>query len=99
MQRARTFFYGCAGILLLALAYHFGAGSATAQQGSMVSGFTAVNSTYYIVLTGNGDVYRRNMPGPGFSPGPLELMGNFWSGTGPTPATRESFGQLKVKYR
>ena len=32
MQRGRAFFYVCAGIFLLALAYHFGAATATAAK-------------------------------------------------------------------
>jgi hypothetical protein len=36
MQRARTFFYVCAGLFLLVLGYHFGASSATAQAGAQL---------------------------------------------------------------
>ena len=30
-MRAKTFFYGCTGLFLLALSYHIGAGRASAQ--------------------------------------------------------------------
>lgn len=36
MHRARAFFYVCAGLFLLALSYHLGARSATAQGGMLV---------------------------------------------------------------
>jgi hypothetical protein len=38
MQRARAFFFACAGIFLLALAYHFGAQSAGAQSAGTMEG-------------------------------------------------------------
>jgi len=36
MHKARAFFFVCAGIFLLAVAYHLGARSAVAQVGSQV---------------------------------------------------------------
>ena len=103
---AKRFFYVCAGLLCLALAYHLGARSAGAQVGSMVSGFsggTDSNShcrgTFY-VMTDNGDVYGRTMVGGlcGSSAGTLSYIGNFWGGD-PVPAQRESFGAMKSRYR
>src|SRR5262245_59406089 len=38
MQRARAFFYVCAGIFLLALAYQLGASGATAQAMTVIRG-------------------------------------------------------------
>jgi hypothetical protein len=38
MQRARAFFYVCAGISLLALSYHLGASSVHAQTGTTIDG-------------------------------------------------------------
>lgn len=94
---AKRFFYVCAGLLCLTLAYHFGAVSATAQQGSMVSGFTTLTTTVwpagqnnFYVLTANGDIYGSNGNG-------ATLVGNFWGG--PTAAQRESFGSMKARYR
>lgn len=36
MNRARAFFYACAGVFLLALSYHFGAQTAGAQSGQQL---------------------------------------------------------------
>jgi hypothetical protein len=101
MQKARAFFYVCAGLFLLALSYHLGARSATAQAGSSVTGFAWANSTAgcgpeLLVLTTNGDVFRRSYNcGP--LTGPAILVGNFWGG--PTPAQVESWGAVKSRYR
>lgn len=106
MHRAKVFFTVCAGLFLLALSYHLGARNAGAQQGSMVSGFTAegINSDgnralgHFAVITPNGDIFCRYMDTAGFGTG-LTYAGNFWSGSGPTPAQRESFGAVKSRYR
>jgi hypothetical protein len=103
MHKARSFFFVCAGIFLLALAYHLGAQSATAQAGSGVIGPFVNNaqangevaSGYVWVMTQNGDVFVRGMDTGGNSP--LLSLGNYWSGA--TPATRETWGQLKSRYR
>jgi hypothetical protein len=79
---AKRFFYVCAGILCLALAYHLGARSATAQTGAQISGFTMFWAGEGCVMTPNGDVYYQY----GFNGGPTYL-GNFWSGA-PAPAAR-----------
>ena len=54
---AKGFFYVCAGLLCLALAYHLGAPNATAQapKSQIVSGYGT--STGFVVLA-NGYVYR-----------------------------------------
>jgi hypothetical protein len=97
MHRARAFFYVAAGVFLLALSYHLGARSAGAQVGSSVVGVSSnpAASTYWWVMTPNGEIYMRSAVGGGL--GPLTLIGNFWDG--PTPAHRESFGALKSRYR
>jgi len=96
---ARKFFYVCAGMLMLALSYHFGASSATAQAGSGISGFTVgdgpgvANAGLY-VMSLNGDVnfkHTSNMAAP-----PC-LIGNFWAG-GATASRQETWGQLKSRY-
>jgi len=99
---AKQFFCVCAGILCLALAYHLGAVSATAQAGSTVSGFavqyaTIQSSAYFAVMTPNGDIYGRGLSVEG-ADGILEYFGNFWSGA-PTPATQETWGGVKARYR
>jgi hypothetical protein len=81
-------------MFLLALSYHLGANTAAAQQGSPVVGFNTDNAASY-VITPNGDVYSRRFP---LESSVLEYRGNFWSG-GATPALRESWGQVKARYR
>ena len=90
---ARQFFYACAGLFLLALSFHFGATSVSAQApGNPV---VAVGSTGY-VFTANGDVYR---PVTGFpDPSTWAWAGNVFGTGGPTPAQHESWGQLKSRY-
>ena len=98
---ARKFFYVCAGMFLLALAYHLGAGTAAAQFGQVVSGVADTPGYGMIIVTNNGDTFIRlyNSGGAanGYSASPPISMGNFWSG-GPTPALHESWGQLKSRY-
>ena len=92
---ARKFFYVCAGLFLLALSYHLGAGTATAQApGNPVVGITSLGVSTYVVVTANGDLYGTDN-GPG---GPWTHKANVFSG-GPTPAQHESWGQLKAHYR
>lgn len=104
MNRARAFFYVCAGLFLLALSYHLGARSATAQAGSMVTGFSTygagsgASNMDCFVITPNGDVFGRNLA-TGYEPGPLNYLGNFWSGGGPVPVERHTLGQLKARFR
>lgn len=96
----KKLFYASASILMLALAYHFGAATALGQAGSMVTGFTAVpgglNLTYYYAMTPNGDIYQNNAT-PLFTSAPA-FVGNFWGGS-PTPAAQPTWGQLKATYR
>jgi hypothetical protein len=97
MDKARTFFYVCAGVFLLALSYHLGARSAGAQApGNQVVGvgIAATQSLYGVMVTANGDVYT-----PTSSQGFCQwsLCSNIFAG--PTPTTRETFGALKARYR
>ena len=85
---ARKFFYVCAGLLCLAVAYHFGAQSATAQAPD--NPVVAATETY--AYTTKGDVYHS--PDNGFT---WERRGNVFSG--PTPAKQETMGSLKARYR
>ena len=97
MYRVKAFFYVCAGLFLLALAYHLGARSAGAQANSPVSGIAFPNGTSgFYVFTPSGDCYYRYADVGGFT-GDVRYLGNFWSG--PTPAQRETFGALKSRYR
>ncbi|HEY3216222.1 MAG TPA: hypothetical protein VGK93_06980 [Candidatus Eisenbacteria bacterium] len=54
---AKRFFYVCAGLLCLALAYHLGARSATAQA-TKTQIATATGGSSCLVILANGDVYR-----------------------------------------
>ncbi len=60
---AKRFFYVCAGLLCLAIAYHLGARSATATQapGNQVVALAPYGSALWAV-TSNGDVYYAPNP-------------------------------------
>jgi hypothetical protein len=88
---ARKFFYVCAGMLMVALSYHFGASTASAQApGNPVVAALTANS----VVTANGDVYYA----PGGIANPPWLFASNVFGGGPTPALHGSWGQLKSRY-
>jgi hypothetical protein len=94
---AKKFFYVCAGILMLALSYHFGAQSVSAQAvgNPVVASIPPTNSWYAAVVTANGDVYGSISAGGNLAT--WTHTGNVF--TGPTPVQQESFGSLKAKYR
>jgi hypothetical protein len=92
MRRARAFFYVCAGIFLLALSYHLGAATATAQ----APGNPIVTALPTAVITANGDVYT--IPGNEATFSRWSRCGNVFAG-GPTPASQATWGQLKASYR
>ena len=96
MQRAKAFFYVCAGLLMLALSYHFGAATATAQTGNSIGGFTVWQGLYYVV-TPNGDVYYNTPEGTQGGTTPIPV-GNFWGGTS-VNVERHTLGQLKQRFR
>jgi hypothetical protein len=89
---ARKFFYVCAGMLMLALSYHFGASTAVAQAPS--NPVVAVHSGDYSMVTANGDLYWSPDAVHGSA---YHLVNNAFSG-GPTPALHESWGQVKARY-
>ena len=92
-MRAKSFFYVSLGILALALAYHLGAATATAQ----APGNPVVAMTPWVAITANGDLYAPlGNPVPG--PFPWVRAGNVLAGS-PTPAAQPTFGQLKAQYR
>jgi hypothetical protein len=90
----KNFFYLCAALLCLSLAFHFGYATARAQApGNPVA--AALNPG--IIVTANGDVYADpNLITPSNATG-WQHVANVFSG-GPTPAMRESWGQLKSSY-
>ena len=101
MHKARTFFFVCAGLLCLAIAYHLGARSAGAQAGSTVTGMCWTDpGAGIVVMTANGECYFRHNEGSSpYGPfvGQLYPLGNYWSGA-PTPAAQPTWGQVKAKY-
>jgi hypothetical protein len=97
---ARKFFYVCAGILMLALSYHFGAQSASAQSSAnpVVGSIPVPFGTWYnAVVTANGDVYGSASPAGNLST--WTYVSNVFTGSAPTAAQQESFGSLKAKFR
>lgn len=64
MQKARAFFFVCAGIFLLALAYHLGARSAGAQSGVRMVGIDFFSSppgtTGRVAIDESGQLYEEN---------------------------------------
>jgi hypothetical protein len=89
----KRLFYASASICLLALAYHLGATSATAQVGSS-NPVVAAFGVAHVVVTANGDVYEG--PTTSFG-GPWVLVSNVFSS--PTSATQATWGQVKARYR
>lgn len=95
---AQKFFYVCAGVFLLALTYHLGARSASAQApGNAVVAGTVANGTVPVAITENGDSYAAT-----FS----SAIGSYqWFRTGnvfsnsPTAVTPQTWGQVKATYR
>jgi hypothetical protein len=100
---AKRFFYVCVGLFLLVLTYHIGARGAGAQAGSTVVGFATggPSAQHQYMVTSSGDVWYRNTLGSAsvYTPGPPQLIGNFWAGTGPTKVQSESWGEIKRRYR
>jgi len=92
---AKKFFFICAGLLMLALAYHFGATTATAQ----APGNPIVGTFDFLpgaVVLANGDVYLSA------SGSPLQgwhWYSNVFAGSGPVPTPNSTWGQLKARYR
>jgi hypothetical protein len=102
MPKARAFFFVCAGILCLVLAYHLGAQSAGAQVGGTIAGVlehkAATSYGSLIVVTQNGDCYMAHLDEfHGVISGPPRSLGNFWSGA--TVAPDSTSGQNKAKHR
>jgi hypothetical protein len=88
-------FYASASVLMLALAFHFGAVSATAQAPSnpIVASLPGWSSYSFAVVTANGDVY--GAVGLNAS---WQHLGNVFAGN-PTPVEQQSWGAVKSRYR
>ena len=95
----RKFFLVTAGMFLIALSFHLGFTTATAQVVSNVTGvaMSPGGEFTFLVMTPNGDSYTRCMTAGAICASPALHIGNFWSGA-PTPAQRETWGQLKARY-
>ncbi len=83
-MRARSFFYACAGIFLLALAYHLGAVRATAQAGGpyVVGSFDPDSDP--LVIDSSGQMWmmgRANSPGVRVGPVSLPKSGTVLEAT------------------
>src|SRR5262249_25723708 len=92
---AKRFFYICAGLLCLALAYHAGANNAGAQvvAGNPVVAYgTGLGCCNVVAVTANGDVYGAASPDAQW-----QHITNIF--TGPTPAATDSWGSVKDRYR
>lgn len=90
---ARKFAYACAGVLMLAIAYHLGASTASAQ----APGNPVVASLGpQLVITANGDVYAANAyDANGPTVYQFTRAGNVFAG--PTNTTPTSWGALKAR--
>ena len=90
----RKLFYVSASLLILALAYHLGASTATAQApGNPVVAMPQGN----IAVTANGDLYEGTNLSGGV-PISWTLKANIFSGP-PVPTHQTSWGALKVQSR
>jgi len=96
---AKRFFYVSAALFLLALTYHLGAKSATAQVGT--TGFAMCVASYnneILVMTPSGEIFARAWDNGGnMEVTPLYHVGNFWGGA--TSTTSTTWGQVKDRYR
>lgn len=112
-MRAKRFFYVCAGILMLAIAYHFGASRAGAQSPGQFAGI-AVNSGYFstVAITSTGDMYataNHVIKGPdgqprwsdGVSGSPTTPTWNYMGSVlgGPIQVEGTSITDVKKKFR
>lgn len=94
---ARKFFYVCAGMLMLALSFYFGAQSAAAQAGGREIVAVSTEGGSHYVYTSTGDCYRW-IPAETVTPTPAQFMRNVWDGQGPTTNVRQSWGEVKQRY-
>jgi hypothetical protein len=92
---ARKFFLVAAGMFLLALSYHLGASTATAQApGNPV--VTSIPGPFPAVVTANGDVYYN---ANGTASGSLWTRAyNVFTNSAQTSAQQESSGQVKARF-
>jgi hypothetical protein len=76
MHKARAFFFVCAGLFLLALAYHLGATSAKAQVGTRMVGIDIMGSwPGRIAIDESGQLYEEHNIGSGRWTATFQLAG------------------------
>ena len=92
MQRARAFFLVCAGLFLLALSYHLGATSATAQAPGNPVVSVALDGGVALAVTSSGDTYASTNFGRTWG-----LFGQVFGD--PTPVQQSTWGSVKARYR
>ena len=92
---ARKFFVVCAGLLCLAIAFHFGATTAGAQAPSnpVVSTLSGVCGYQVVVFTANGDILAASGCTDTFT-----HLGNVFTGHA-VNVQKGTLGELKAKYR
>ena len=89
----KRMFYASASVLMLALAYHLGAQTASAQTpGNPVVAAFQTTGGYLYAFTANGDVYYNGQ-------GPWTRIGGNVFGGGPVPTQQETWGATKARYR
>ena len=92
---ARKFFFVCAGLLCLAIAFHLGATTAGAQAPS--NSVVAATENGYLVFTANGDYYYSQSASPEGG-GHFVHIGNLFSG-GSVNVQKGTLGELKARFR
>jgi len=92
---SKRFMHISIAILCLALAYHFGASSATGQAPAnpIVASYAGAGCAHLIAVTANGDLHFTNDCGLTW-----HVRGNVFGG-GPIPVEQESWGKVKARYR
>jgi hypothetical protein len=88
---AKRFFYVCAGLLMLAAAYHLGATNAESQApgNPVVAAVRDAAQSWTAVFTANGDVYQNQY-------GLWTYAGNVFSSA--TAAKPETWGGVKERF-
>ncbi len=94
---AKKFFYVCAGLLMLAFAYHLGVRNAQAQVAGEIIAAHEVSGDHIFVLLANGDAFQCMLTDRYLNSTRI-YMGNVYGG-GPTSSTQSSWGSVKVKAR
>ena len=89
---ARKFLFVCLGFLILSVAFHLGARTATSQGNGTPTGAAAVNG-YVYVITDTGDCYRKFEHVS--DPHNWEYWGNIHGGAATEPTT---WGGMKARW-